>query len=194
MKEKIKNLSTTFIGIAIFIGVILLIFILIYGGLWLSKTLYPWLVLISEITFIVGLLILLPLGIFKKTKVPPATDSGGVGTQLAKITDLGATEKHLNRRRHHASSNGGVQRCERGREKGANDRDRMPPGDQYPQRRQPAIDQHPVQHQLPTHVRAARETDRETGQHQRHNQPGNIFYPPSASGHPVQSFNSLIRL
>ncbi len=73
MKEKIKNLSTTFIGIAIFIGVILLIFILIYGGLWLSKTLYPWLVLISEITFIVGLLILLPLGIFKKTKDLSAT-------------------------------------------------------------------------------------------------------------------------
>lgn len=68
MKEKIKSLSQSLIGIAIFIGVILLILLLIYGGLWLSKTLYPWLVLISEITLIISLLILLPLGIFKKTR------------------------------------------------------------------------------------------------------------------------------
>ncbi len=73
MNEKIKNLSQIVIGITIFIGMILLIFILIYGGLWLSKTLYPWLVLISEITFIISLLILLPLGIFKKTKDLSAT-------------------------------------------------------------------------------------------------------------------------
>ena len=73
MKEKIKELGNIGIGIAIFIGVILIILLIIYGGLWLSKTIYPWLVLISEITFLISLVILLPLGIFKRTRDVSAT-------------------------------------------------------------------------------------------------------------------------
>lgn len=68
MKEKIKDLGLSFLGIAFFTGIILLALLFIKGGLWLSATLYPWLVLISEITFLISILILLPLGIFKKTR------------------------------------------------------------------------------------------------------------------------------
>ncbi len=72
MKEKIKNFGLGFLGIgiyiALFIGSILLALLFIKGGLWLSTTLYPWLVLISGITFLISVLILLPLSIFKKTR------------------------------------------------------------------------------------------------------------------------------
>lgn len=68
MKEKIKDLGWSLLGIAFFIGLILLAVLFIKGGLWLSATLYPWLVLISVITFAISLLVLLPLAIFKKTR------------------------------------------------------------------------------------------------------------------------------
>lgn len=68
MKEKIKDLGWGLLGVAFFIGIILLALLFIKGGLWLSATLYPWLVLISGITFLISILILLPLGIFKKTR------------------------------------------------------------------------------------------------------------------------------
>jgi hypothetical protein len=68
MKEKIKDLGWSLLGIAFFIGLMLLAVLFIKGGLLLNATLYPWLVLISGITFVISLLILLPLGIFKKTR------------------------------------------------------------------------------------------------------------------------------
>lgn len=57
------------IFVGIFIGLILLVSLFLKGILWLSELLYPWLVLISGITFFIAILILLPLGIFKKTRV-----------------------------------------------------------------------------------------------------------------------------
>lgn len=68
MKEKIKDLGWGILGFAFLIGFGLLAGLFIKGGLWLSATLYPWLVLISVVTFIISILILLPLGIFKRTR------------------------------------------------------------------------------------------------------------------------------
>ncbi len=68
LKEKIKDLGLGILWFAILIGLALLAGLFIKGGLWLSETLYPWLVLISGITFVISILVLLPLGIFKKTR------------------------------------------------------------------------------------------------------------------------------
>lgn len=68
MKEKIKDLGMGLLGIAFIIGLILLALLFMKGSLWLSATLYPWLVLISVITFVISIFILLPLSIFKKTR------------------------------------------------------------------------------------------------------------------------------
>ena len=66
--EKIKNLGWGFFGLIIFGGMLLLASLFIKGGLWLSGILYPWLVAISIITFIICFIVLFPLAIFKKTK------------------------------------------------------------------------------------------------------------------------------
>ncbi len=66
--EKIKNLGWGLLGIIIMFGLILLALLFIKGGLWLSATIYPWLVSISGITFAISIFILLPLAIFKKTR------------------------------------------------------------------------------------------------------------------------------
>ena len=66
--EKIKNLGWGLLGIVIMLGLFLLALLFIKGGLWLSATIYPWLVSIAGITFVICLLILLPLAIFKKTR------------------------------------------------------------------------------------------------------------------------------
>ena len=47
---------------------LLLPVLFIKGGLWLGPILLPWLNLISGITFIVCILVLLPLSIFRKTR------------------------------------------------------------------------------------------------------------------------------
>ncbi len=85
MKEKLKDFGWGILGIAFMIGLMLLALLFIKGGLWLSATLYPWIILISLITFAVSLLILLPLGIFKKTR--PAS---GIGLLIASYI-FGAT-------------------------------------------------------------------------------------------------------
>jgi hypothetical protein len=66
--EKIRNLGWGLLGIIIMIGLFLLALFFIKGGLWLSATIYPWLVSISGITFAISLFILLPLALFKKTR------------------------------------------------------------------------------------------------------------------------------
>ena len=68
MKEKFKNIGSYLLGIGIFIGVILLAVFFIKGGLWLSKILYPWLIIISAIACIICIIILLPLALIRKTR------------------------------------------------------------------------------------------------------------------------------
>ena len=85
MKETLKNLGSCLLYIVIFIGVILLIPLFLKGGLWLSVIIYPWLVLISLITFAICILILLPLAIFKGTR-----GASGIGFFIASYI-FGAT-------------------------------------------------------------------------------------------------------
>lgn len=73
MKEKLKDFGWGILGIVFILGIMLLTLLFLNGGLWLSATLYPWLILISLITFAISLLILLPLGIFKKTRIISGT-------------------------------------------------------------------------------------------------------------------------
>jgi hypothetical protein len=67
--EKIKDFLGGVFGLIIFLGLMLLPLLVILGGVWLSGVLYPFLVSIFSITFIVSIFILLPLGIFKKTRL-----------------------------------------------------------------------------------------------------------------------------
>lgn len=78
MKELVKDFWSIILGIAFMIGILLLALLFIKGGLWLSTTLYPWLMLVSIMTFVLSLLILLPLGIFKKTRF-----ASGIGFFIA---------------------------------------------------------------------------------------------------------------
>jgi len=68
MKEKIKNLGGYFIGIIIFIGLILLITLFIKGGIKLSALIIPWLIVISQYTLVIVIIILLPLSLIRKTR------------------------------------------------------------------------------------------------------------------------------
>jgi hypothetical protein len=78
MQDTLKNVGYGFIGLIIFIGIILLFCLFINGGLWLSAILYPWLFLISGIAFIICILVLLPLAIFRRTR-----GFSGVGFYIA---------------------------------------------------------------------------------------------------------------
>lgn len=68
MKEKFKSIGSVLLGVGISVGVILLAAFFIKGGLWLSDILFPWLTWISNIAFLICILILLPLAIFRKTR------------------------------------------------------------------------------------------------------------------------------
>lgn len=68
MEETTKKFSWSILGIPFFVGLCLLALLIKKDGLWLSATLYPWLALLSMLTFLVSFLILLPLAIFKKTR------------------------------------------------------------------------------------------------------------------------------
>jgi len=68
MKQKLKGIGWGVIGIAAFIGFIILIAFLIKGGVWLSVTIYPYLVTIMTWAFFITVFILLPLSISKRIR------------------------------------------------------------------------------------------------------------------------------
>jgi hypothetical protein len=68
MKETLKNIGSVLLGICFILFIFALPVLFIKGGLWLAPIVLPWLNLISGITFLVCLLILLPLSAFKKTR------------------------------------------------------------------------------------------------------------------------------
>jgi hypothetical protein len=69
MWDKIKGMGGAAIGIGIFVGFLLIIGLILEGGLWLSEQIYPWLALISVITLGVVLVVLIPLSLFKRTRM-----------------------------------------------------------------------------------------------------------------------------
>jgi hypothetical protein len=68
MHDILKSMRGFVIGIAIFLGIVILAAFLIKGGIWLSVKILPWLSIIMWFVFIVDILLILPLGIFRKTK------------------------------------------------------------------------------------------------------------------------------
>ena len=68
MGTTLKSIGIFLIGIGIFVGLIFLVMFFIKGGVWLSVTVLPWLYLVMWVVFALDILIILPLGIFKKTK------------------------------------------------------------------------------------------------------------------------------
>jgi hypothetical protein len=68
MKEKIQNIGQVLLSVGVLVGLFLLIFFFIEGGVRVSDFLFPWLSLISGYTFFACILILLPLTIFRKVR------------------------------------------------------------------------------------------------------------------------------
>jgi hypothetical protein len=68
MRKFLKSIGSFIIGVAFLIGIIVLPLLFIYGGVWLSEIILPWLFIIMFFVFAVDILIILPLGIFNKTK------------------------------------------------------------------------------------------------------------------------------
>ena len=69
LKERAKEFISIIIGGTIMIGFILLALIFIKGGVWLVTVLYPWIDFVSFVAFFVSILILLPMAVFKKTRI-----------------------------------------------------------------------------------------------------------------------------
>lgn len=68
MVDFLKSIGGFIIGIAVFLGIIFLAIFLIQGGVWLGAKVLPWLSVVMWLVFALDILIILPLGIFKKTK------------------------------------------------------------------------------------------------------------------------------
>lgn len=68
MGDFLKSIGGFIIGIAVFFGIIFLTIFFIKGGVWLGAKVLPWLSIIMWLVFVLDVLIILPLGIFKKTK------------------------------------------------------------------------------------------------------------------------------
>jgi hypothetical protein len=68
MLEKLKELGWGLLGIIFMVALIILGGLFIYGGVWISDKVYPWLIPISAIALAVSIFIFLPLGIFRKTR------------------------------------------------------------------------------------------------------------------------------
>jgi hypothetical protein len=68
MLEKLKELGWGLLGIIFMVALIILGGLFIYGGVWISDKVYPWLIPISAIALGVSIFIFLPLGIFRKTR------------------------------------------------------------------------------------------------------------------------------
>jgi hypothetical protein len=67
-KEKFSNIGMTLLGIGF---LLLMLFIgswLIKGMLWFTETAYPYLIVIGSFLFWIGVIVLLPLAFFKKTR------------------------------------------------------------------------------------------------------------------------------
>src|SRR4030065_2757888 len=68
MYDKLKSIGWTIIGTGIVLAMIMLTIFFIKGGVWLASKVLPWLQVIMWVVFTLDILIILSLGIFKKTK------------------------------------------------------------------------------------------------------------------------------
>ena len=70
MFEKLKESGW---GILLSAFMILIFVIMIYGGVWLSSKLFPYLQIIFVITFLICLVVLLPMALFLRTRIYSGT-------------------------------------------------------------------------------------------------------------------------
>ena len=68
MKDFLGSIGGILIVICVFIGIAFLVGMFVKGGVWLSSKIIPWVSIVAWIVFALNLLIILPLGIFNKTK------------------------------------------------------------------------------------------------------------------------------
>lgn len=68
MIEKIKEASGMLLGGVIFIAILFIPVLFIWGGIKLGTVLIPWLYLASGIAFLVNIVIFLPMAIFRNTR------------------------------------------------------------------------------------------------------------------------------
>ena len=68
MKDKLKSVGSFLLGFCCLVVLMFIIMTFARGGVWLSERVYPWLVDINGILFLVVVLLLLPLAIFRRTR------------------------------------------------------------------------------------------------------------------------------
>lgn len=78
MKEKLKNFGYYVLGIAGLLLLLLASVAMIKGAVWIGEHALQWLINFSWIVFAINLLILLPLGLFRKTGIV-----GGMGMYIS---------------------------------------------------------------------------------------------------------------
>lgn len=66
--KTLKNIGSVLLGICFILFILTLPVLFIKGALWLTPIVLPWLNLISGITFLVCILVFLPLSIFRRTR------------------------------------------------------------------------------------------------------------------------------
>lgn len=72
MKDLLKSIGSYIILIGIIIGVTFIATFFLKGGVWLGTKVLPWLSIIMWPVLAIDILIILPLGFFKKTRVASA--------------------------------------------------------------------------------------------------------------------------
>ena len=68
MIDKIKEASGMLLGGVIFIAILFIPVLFIWGGIKLGTVLIPWLYLASGLAFLINVFIFLPMAIFRKTR------------------------------------------------------------------------------------------------------------------------------
>jgi hypothetical protein len=68
VKGAFEKIGGGILGLFFVVGIALLAGLFIEGGLIVSEILYPWIAIISLITFVICLVILFPLALFKRTR------------------------------------------------------------------------------------------------------------------------------
>ena len=68
IKEKFGDIGATLLGVGFFVLMLFIASWLFKGILWFTETIYPYLILIGSFLFWVGVIVLLPLAFFRKTR------------------------------------------------------------------------------------------------------------------------------
>ena len=69
MKDTLKAIGSFLFAICFLVGVVFMVMMFFRGSVWLSERIYPWLVVLTAVTFFVVIFVLLPMAIFRRTRV-----------------------------------------------------------------------------------------------------------------------------